>query len=387
MISAENLALESEVTKQLLKIKEAEVTFYTDRFNAIGTQAALMGGFLIESLASQGSHKEKRQENDRVYFLIYTWASAVALVCCMHCIICTTYGSIWGPSLSLRGPGGSVMKATNNMRRESKHILVSYNILIFAYCVHFMMAFLLIDVKLDNSSDEESMGFQTWVTWPPVGISIFGMLYTLFAIFRMQKRMKHKKVINVRREELQGLFHDGGDSSALESTPKGSAESTPTTTEPRGDRNTWATRSISQSNMQGYLLKRGNFLGGKLNNKWSRRYFVLNGIAGAMYSFKDREAYHRSLEGEGEGKNRKNGIPRGGTAFNMFGGRSKTYPLAGYEVMVVPGNTTNGSSDIFMLSNMDNTMKDHYFRAQSEEGMEKWVRALVNASVMAGESI
>ena len=106
MLSAEHVALENAAVRQLLAIREKEIQFFTDRFSAISTQSALIAGFVISSLTGVGL--SKGNETLESAFLI---TGAISMICCFYSILCSTMTGIWGPSLSLRGPNGSVNKA------------------------------------------------------------------------------------------------------------------------------------------------------------------------------------------------------------------------------------------------------------------------------------
>lgn len=106
MLSAEHTALENAAIRQLLAIREKEIQFFTDRFNAISTQSALIAGFVITSLTAvplQGANE--------VLASAFLMSGAITIVCCFYSLLCSTMTGIWGPSLSLRGPNGSVSKA------------------------------------------------------------------------------------------------------------------------------------------------------------------------------------------------------------------------------------------------------------------------------------
>ena len=44
MLAADKAALESQLQQQSLQIREKELNYITNKYNAMGTQAALVGG-------------------------------------------------------------------------------------------------------------------------------------------------------------------------------------------------------------------------------------------------------------------------------------------------------------------------------------------------------
>jgi hypothetical protein len=121
MLSAQHIALENAAVRQLLSIREKEIQFFTDRFNAISTQSALIAGFVISTMVSVPL--QQGTEALHSFFLI---TGAISLICCFYSLLSSTMAGIWGPSLSLRGPNGSVTKAWYVLRQESKQIMISY---------------------------------------------------------------------------------------------------------------------------------------------------------------------------------------------------------------------------------------------------------------------
>ena len=57
MLSAEHYALENELVRSVLEIKQKEIEFYLDRFSAIATQSALLLGVVTGGFASFDSGK------------------------------------------------------------------------------------------------------------------------------------------------------------------------------------------------------------------------------------------------------------------------------------------------------------------------------------------
>ena len=89
MINAEHLALEDEAFKQLQSLRQQEVRFFSTRFNTLGTQSALVGGFVISSFTcidpnGPGTYKQI------AYF--YWVTGAMSLACSLHTILNSTFG-------------------------------------------------------------------------------------------------------------------------------------------------------------------------------------------------------------------------------------------------------------------------------------------------------
>ena len=102
MLSAEYFALEHEATRQMLQIRQQEVSYMTERFNAIGTQSSLIAGLVITTLtAVDTSPVEMGHERFWVREAFFL-SSALSFSCSLHCILCSTFASIYGPGLALQ---------------------------------------------------------------------------------------------------------------------------------------------------------------------------------------------------------------------------------------------------------------------------------------------
>eukprot|EP00457_Paulinella_chromatophora_P006783 gb/GEZN01006802.1/.p1 GENE.gb/GEZN01006802.1/~~gb/GEZN01006802.1/.p1 ORF type:complete len:446 (-),score=86.15 gb/GEZN01006802.1/:219-1556(-) len=145
MISAEHFALEHDTVRQLLEIRSQEVTQMCNHFNAIGMQAALIAGFVVTSLTAVVGDVILRPDVHPLVRYTFWISSSLSLVCCVHCLLNSTFAAVWGPGLALRGPSGSVSRAFFGMRREGTHIQWAFNGSLFFFVVQSSCAFIIID--------------------------------------------------------------------------------------------------------------------------------------------------------------------------------------------------------------------------------------------------
>ena len=94
MINAEHLALEDEAFKQLQSLRQQEVRFFSTRFNTLGTQSALIGGFVIASFTCIDPTKQvDSQPVTYIEIAYFYWISgALSLACSLHTILNSTFG-------------------------------------------------------------------------------------------------------------------------------------------------------------------------------------------------------------------------------------------------------------------------------------------------------
>ena len=124
MLSAEHFALENQAVKELLAIREREIQFFADRFNAIAMQASIVAGFVVSSMSSIQLNQVQRGEALESVFMI---SGSMCIVTSLYAILCTTMAGIWGSNLSLRSPAGSVTTAWHVLFRGSTSYVELYN--------------------------------------------------------------------------------------------------------------------------------------------------------------------------------------------------------------------------------------------------------------------
>ena len=102
MLSAEHLALQSRLVQQLAQVKQKEIDYLLMRYQAIGTQAALITATAMQTLVSLDPANQ-----DQVPVAV-TWVFFTASLWCvmlmLFVILSTLYIGNWAPGLALRGP-------------------------------------------------------------------------------------------------------------------------------------------------------------------------------------------------------------------------------------------------------------------------------------------
>ena len=122
MLRAEQIALEQAAYQQLLQIREKELNYYVNNYNTFGTQAALLAGFTLSALT------EISYEGTLDLGLPFHISTAICLTAGLHCVLTTTFVTVWGPGLALRGPKGSMVRAVEGMVKEKDMIFWSFGI-------------------------------------------------------------------------------------------------------------------------------------------------------------------------------------------------------------------------------------------------------------------
>ena len=177
MLSAENVALENRAIRLMLQIREKELNYITNKYNAMGTQAALVGGFTVTTLTSLTIGEGIPY---MVRWLFFAFSS-ISLSCSISCILNATFVTVWGPGLALRGPRGSMAKAYYGMVYEQKQIFGSFVIAIFFFAAQSIVAFWVIDADDNDDAMEAYSYFATLAM-------LLGGIYAFYALRRMHSR-------------------------------------------------------------------------------------------------------------------------------------------------------------------------------------------------------
>ena len=150
MLSAEHLALQSRLVQQLVAVRQKEMDYMLQRYQSIGTQAALICGFSISSLT--GLTPSAPDVAPAVSHLFYI-STFVCILTEMHVILTTLFVCNWAPGLALRGPTGSMSRAFDATRGERMQVSMSFCIGIFAFGVQTVLAVWILDNKVGATSN------------------------------------------------------------------------------------------------------------------------------------------------------------------------------------------------------------------------------------------
>ena len=413
MLSAEHYALEHRAVQALLDIRQREVSYMTERFNSIGTQSSLIGGFVVAQLtAMQPGGDNNTLEGIKQVF----WASsAISLACSVHCILNSTFAAVWGPGLALRGPTGSVSRAYWSMVNERRHIMIAYVASLFFFVIQTVMGFYITDAKI---------GFSTSSVFATTTMTL-GTIYSGWTLYRMSRRFFFTDIQGSMGQELDGNPYEedpdqmadrilgtsaayGGRSDSIASEfaylemgndvgtdalaetllsgegSSGSSAAANSGAETKSKENTKKSpllpnrsRGSSSSTSlagkgpkrqrfvyMGYLEKRGKLLG-----RWQKRYVRLQGSS--LFFFEDEQEFITFIA----------------TPKNVRK-KPKSLSLRGFQVLVKTSTRKSNDAEqefCFVLNAMDDgtSRRDRYFRCSSEEKLRGWVESLVAASLVA----
>jgi PH domain len=129
---AEQEVLLQNANQEVLAVRQLELSYFSTFFNSFSVQAALLAGFVLNSLNDNEYDRfAGHQMADYVYWIF----SAVLFAAALHCILTTVYCTVYGAGLALRGPIGSMVKAVDGMVAEQDGILVSFIICLLSFAM------------------------------------------------------------------------------------------------------------------------------------------------------------------------------------------------------------------------------------------------------------
>ena len=174
--------LVQNANQDVLAIRQAEINYFSTFFNTFSVQAALLAGFVLNSL---NDNEYDRFAGHQIADYVYWTFSAVLFAAALHCILttvfCTVYGMYYsvhlffiyflhyyflpnyyfrfdklGAGLALRGPIGSMVKAVDGMVAEQDGILVSYGfslllitLLFYQNYLNYHILFIITTINLN----------------------------------------------------------------------------------------------------------------------------------------------------------------------------------------------------------------------------------------------
>eukprot|EP00039_Didymoeca_costata_P017137 m.315110 g.315110 ORF g.315110 m.315110 type:complete len:158 (+) comp16496_c1_seq29:234-707(+) len=120
MLAADKLLLQSRIRQNAIQLKDKEFQLHNENFATVGTQAAVLAGFTMTAFAEMYIPPEAPRILKFIYFTLVTFSLSANL----YCVGQTTTLSVFGTSLSLRGPDGSMIRAVDGMYAERRQVFL-----------------------------------------------------------------------------------------------------------------------------------------------------------------------------------------------------------------------------------------------------------------------
>jgi hypothetical protein len=124
MLAADKLLLRSTVKQRAIQLREKELLLFTDNFNAVGTQSAVLAGFAMTSFAEIDLPHNAFYAQKACLHLFVT----ISICANLMCTASTTFVSVWGTGKALRGKDGSMDQAVDGMHNERAFIFSCFGV-------------------------------------------------------------------------------------------------------------------------------------------------------------------------------------------------------------------------------------------------------------------
>jgi len=122
MLFADKNALRTQLKVNMLRIRERELTYYTNNCLAISTSSALLAGFAWYGLTEVPFDSNAGPVTQTMYLVVTTLIMGLELLTVVNATLC----AILGPGLALRGPDGSMHNAVNGMMTHYRFTLLCF---------------------------------------------------------------------------------------------------------------------------------------------------------------------------------------------------------------------------------------------------------------------
>lgn len=423
MYKANQEALFQATNQGLISIRQSEIDYYLNVNSAIGTQAALIGGF------TYGIFTQNSVNLDNPWgpacLTVYYIVTACTIATAVHVIINTMLLQVLGPGLALNGPIGSMARATEGMQIEQTQIVWSFGIMMVCFAMSTVMAFwVVMDAKASTVSTFVFLvAARTWY--------YFGKRVILrFHWDRNQKNISwagrvedddDEPTIEGKIMKMQTMKKPGdsanpmhSSSGRMDSTTSASVDVPTTKPVKKSVYNLFGLLSLNDQElrqseieanryiaeemqrkelaynkevaMEGYMTKRGISRSEFIKDPWERRYFVLN-YRGQIFYYKNRQEYKE------DPKSRIKGRPIELEEFTVVVQNSlnmdETATIASGSTTAT--NATTGAGLKFQMTLIpreDETLRRWIFKVDTEETLNLWIEKmrLISPSSFQGES-
>ena len=315
MLQADKQVLLAGVKRNALELRQRELEFHVERYTNLATQASVVAGFAFESLVElelpEGTHP--------LLASCYFTSGSLAMALALYVLCVASFACVFGHRLALQGPHGSL--------ERSVHILIEHRMHIFSTAAASLMclvasAVLMAWIKMGPAASVISAIFFTFA------VSVYRRMQYMFDIFHIPEDKLVTGATRVQDANANGAVVDlshlnpasrttvgvsasagaysrlaeeaptggsripssllascGGASAAFSMRSSRSAPASPSAVA-TPDMGSAASMAVRQ---QGHLFKRGDRNSYFGTDRFSRRYFVLQGSA--LFYFKEWENY------------------------------------------------------------------------------------------------
>ena len=145
MLAADRLLLETNMKQKAIQLREKELNLFVENFSSIGTQAAVLAGFIITCFVviAIPDTAHVLAKGLLHFFAIFSICANII------CVSMSTIVTVWGSGMALRGAEGSMDEAVDGMNNERGLIFKSFAMGLFGnLCTVTCACWILMDTPL-----------------------------------------------------------------------------------------------------------------------------------------------------------------------------------------------------------------------------------------------
>ena len=135
MLFADKNALRTQLKVNMLRIRERELSYYTNNCLAISTSSALLAGFAWYGLTEVPFDSNASALMQTFYLVVTTLIMGLELLTVVNATLC----AILGPGLALRGPDGSMHNAVTGMMTHYRFTLGCFTIGLICFMISALL--------------------------------------------------------------------------------------------------------------------------------------------------------------------------------------------------------------------------------------------------------
>ena len=140
MIKARQLNIMQETNNDLMNIRCQELDFYNDVFITVGILASTLSGFMFADLQQVTTTGFIPPEDDDPVDCVFLVLVTAAGMMGMRITLVTIYANVYGQSLAIRGPLGSVTRAVDSLHKELQSIMQIFTIMFIIFLVAVLVS-------------------------------------------------------------------------------------------------------------------------------------------------------------------------------------------------------------------------------------------------------
>lgn len=179
------------VARQQVEIRQSELDWYCDNYSAMTGQAAMLAGFAFSQLQTELPTDKHKPALELCFGYLFLTCMTIGLE--LSAIILSTALSVWGPSLALRGKGG-----TADLHKAVDALRAYQSVVFFYFIVGWIMYFFSAILQIWIYTARE---VALVVTIPMSGF-VLGILWYTLDIIR-ELRVEDHEAVSGKIEALQ----------------------------------------------------------------------------------------------------------------------------------------------------------------------------------------